>query len=175
MAALTDAQAEAICSLPKEETNAYFVQQTSFRIKDPRKSLDFYSRVLGMTLLMKYDNPEMKFSLYFMGYENPDEVPKDPTEREHWTDSRRATLEMTHNWGTESDPDFPGYHNGNTEPRGYGHIGIQVPDKEEACERFEKLGVKFAKRLTEGKMHCLAYIQDPDGYWIEIADNKGSC
>ncbi|CAL1366891.1 unnamed protein product [Linum trigynum] len=54
---------------PDEATKGYFMQQTMFRIKDPKVSLDFYSRVLGMTLLKRLDFPEMKFSLYFMGYE----------------------------------------------------------------------------------------------------------
>jgi lactoylglutathione lyase len=60
------------------------------------------------------------------------------------------------------------YHNGNSEPRGYGHIAITVPNVEEACARFEKLGVPFKKRLTDGTMKFLAFILDPDGYWIEV-------
>ncbi|XP_058107958.1 lactoylglutathione lyase-like isoform X5 [Magnolia sinica] len=123
-----------------EDTKGYFMQQTMFRIKDPKVSLDFYSRVLGMKLLKRLDFPEMKFSLYFMGYENPISAPTDPVQRTVWTFSQKATIELTHNWGTESDPDFKGYHNGNSEPRGF------------------------------GKMKGLAFIKDPDGYWIEIFD-----
>ncbi|XP_018013600.1 lactoylglutathione lyase [Hyalella azteca] len=138
------------------------------RIKDPKLSLKFYTEVLGMRLLSKLDFPEMKFSLYFMGFEKEEDIPKDPEERKKWTFNQKATLELTHNWGTESDPNFTGYHNGNSEPRGFGHIGIRVPDVDAASERFESLHVKFIKKPNDGKMKGLAFIQDPDGYWIEI-------
>eukprot|EP00252_Welwitschia_mirabilis_P011445 TRINITY_DN256_c0_g1_i2.p1 TRINITY_DN256_c0_g1~~TRINITY_DN256_c0_g1_i2.p1 ORF type:complete len:184 (+),score=25.12 TRINITY_DN256_c0_g1_i2:218-769(+) len=153
---------------PEDATRGYFIQQAMLRIKDPQRSLDFYSRVLGMRLLKRLDFPDMKFSLYFMGYENG-EPPADPAERVVWT-FQRMTIELTHNWGTESDPDFKGYHNGNSEPRGFGHFGITVDDTYKACERFEKLGVEFVKKPDDGKMKGLAFIKDPDGYWIEIFD-----
>ncbi|CAL1404184.1 unnamed protein product [Linum trigynum] len=157
---------------PDEATKGYFMQQTMFRIKDPKVSLDFYSRVLGMTLLKRLDFPEMKFSLYFMGYEDPASAPSDNVERTVWAFSQKATIELTHNWGTESDPEFKGYHNGNSDPRGFGHIGITVDDTYKACERFERLGVEFVKKPDDGKMKGLAFIKDPDGYWIEIFDLK---
>ncbi|CAH9119472.1 unnamed protein product [Cuscuta europaea] len=155
---------------PDDATKGYLLQQTMFRIKDPKVSLEFYSKVLGMSLLKRLDFPEMKFSLYFMGYEDTSSAPTDPADRVAWTFGQKATLELTHNWGTESDPNFKGYHNGNTEPRGFGHIGITVNDVYKACERFEKLGVEFVKRPTDGKMKSIAFIKDPDGYWIEIFD-----
>ncbi|PPQ73674.1 hypothetical protein CVT24_007335 [Panaeolus cyanescens] len=81
----------------------------------------------------------------------------------------KGVLELTHNHGTESDPSFAGYASGNTEPgKGFGHIAITVDDVDKACERFEKLGVQFKKRPTDGKMRNIAFILDPDGYWIEI-------
>ncbi|KAI9084187.1 hypothetical protein K1719_033858 [Acacia pycnantha] len=107
-----------------------------FRIKDPKVSLDFYSRVLGMSLLKRWDFPEMKFSLYFLGYEDPAMAPSNSIDRT--------------NWGTENDPEFKGYHNGNSEPRGFGHIGITVDDTYKACERFEHLGVEFVKKPDDG-------------------------
>lgn len=71
------------------------MQQTMYRIKDPKKSLPFYTEVLGMTLLVKLDFPEMKFSLYFMGYEDPKDIPQDRAERVSWAMSRKATIELT--------------------------------------------------------------------------------
>ncbi|KAK7575839.1 hypothetical protein V9T40_012125 [Parthenolecanium corni] len=156
-------------SSPRDATTKdYVLQQIMYRIKDPKKSLKFYVDALGMTLLDKIDFPSMKFSLYFVGYVNPDEVPKDDADaRYKWMLSKSTVLELTHNWGTENDSNFS-YHNGNADPRGYGHIGIQVPDLDEACARLEKLNVDFLKKPSEGKMRGIAFIKDPDGYWIEL-------
>ena len=78
--------------------------------------------------------------------------------------SHEGVLELTHNHGTESDPSFSGYASGNTDPgKGFGHIAITVPDVQEACARFEELGVPFKKKLTDGKMRDIAFITDPDG------------
>ena len=154
-----------------KETQDFVLNQTMLRIKDPGKSVPFYQDVLGMVLIDKFDFPDMSFSLYFMGYPTED-IPNDPAERAKWLFEQPALLELTHNYGTENDDEFT-YHNGNDDPRGFGHIGVSVPNVYEACERFEKMDVEFVKRPDDGNMKGLAFIKDPDGYWIEILSSSG--
>ena len=153
------------------DISGYVMNQTMLRIKDPTASVSFYRDVLGMTLLEKFDFPDMSFSLYFMGYPTS-EIPKDHIARTKWLFEQPALLELTHNHGTESEDGLP-YHNGNEDPRGFGHIGISVPDVYTACDRFDELGVTYVKRPDDGNMKGLAFIQDPDGYWIEILSSSG--
>jgi len=153
------------------ETEGFVLNQTMLRVRDPAISLDFYLQVLGMTLYQRVDFAEMAFSLYFLGYpasHRGQPLPEDSIQRSQFTFQQSALLELTHNWGSESDENFMGYHNGNDDPRGYGHIGISVPDVYAACARFEQLDVEFIKRPDDGAMKGLAFIKDPDGYWIEI-------
>uniref|UniRef100_A0A8C8RHP8 Glyoxalase I n=1 Tax=Pelusios castaneus TaxID=367368 RepID=A0A8C8RHP8_9SAUR len=96
LSGLSDEAAFNICSSPDPKTKDFLLQQTMLRIKDPKKSLDFYTRILGMTLLQKCDFPTMKFSLYFLAYEDKNDIPQDTKERTAWTFSRKATLELTH-------------------------------------------------------------------------------
>ena len=140
------------------------------RVTDPKKSLEFYCDVMGMTLFNRFDFKEMEFSLYFLGYADniTSEPPTDKAELIEWTFSQPGLLELTHNWGTESDSQFQGYHSGNEDPRGYGHIGVNVPDVYAACERFDSLGIEYVKKPDDGSMKGIAFIKDPDGYWIEI-------
>ncbi len=155
-------------------TAGYTLNQTMLRIRDPQASIRFYCDVLGFTLLHRLDFAEAKFSLYFLALRRDGEtVPEDAAERLRFVFSRETTLELTHNWGTEADPDFAGYHNGNTDPRGFGHLGISVPDVAAACARFETLGIEFVKRPEDGRMKGIAFIKDPDGYWIEILSPNG--
>lgn len=155
-------------------TEGFTLNQTMLRVRDPEASLAFYRDVLGMSLLQRLDFAEMRFSLYFLAYlKDGETIPEDPAERARWIFSRETTLELTHNWGTESDAAFAGYHNGNAEPRGFGHLGISVPDVEAACARFDQMGVPFVKRPQDRKMKGIAFIQDPDGYWIEILSPAG--
>ncbi|MEK9817352.1 MAG: lactoylglutathione lyase, partial [Limnobacter sp.] len=84
-----------------------------------------------------------------------------------FTFGREAMLELTHNWGTENDPDFK-YHDGNQQPQGFGHICFSVPDLAAAVHWFDENQVTYVKRPEQGKMKNVAFIKDPDGYWIEI-------
>lgn len=158
-----------------DPASAFALNQTMLRIRDPELSIPFYRDLLGMTVLERLDFPEMRFSLYFLGYAARMEGERPAGRRAGvtWVFRQQALLELTHNWGTESDPDFPGHHDGNREPRGFGHIGLTVPDVHAACERFERAGVGFVKRPDEGRMKGLAFIRDPDGYWIEILSAAG--
>ena len=150
------------------DTAGYALNQTMLRVRDPQESLHFYCAILGMTLLQQLDFEDMQFSLYFLAYLRDGETsPSDPAERARFIFGRETTLELTHNWGTEKEATTP-YHSGNSDPRGFGHIGISVPDVQAACERFERLGATFVKRPDDGKMKGIAFIADPDGYWIEI-------
>ncbi|WP_370263935.1 lactoylglutathione lyase [Limnobacter sp.] len=148
--------------------HGFTFNHTMLRIKDPAVSLKFYEQVLGMALLRKLDFPEMSFSLYFLAKLSPDEqAPVDEAERTVWTFSQRGILELTHNWGTEKDPEQR-YHDGNAQPQGFGHICFAVPNLEHAVAWFDKNGVQYVKRPEQGKMRNVAFIKDPDGYWIEI-------
>lgn len=151
-----------------EETQGFVLNHSMLRVKDPAVSLNFYTRVLGMRVLRKLDFAEMKFSLYFLARVNEtDEIPEDEGPRTAWTFSQAGILELTHNWGTENDPEFK-YHDGNQQPQGFGHICFSVPDLAAAIRWFDENQVPYIKRPEQGKMKDVAFIKDPDGYWIEI-------
>lgn len=149
-------------------SRGFVLNHSMLRVKDPAISLDFYARVFGMSLLRKLDFPEMQFSLYFLAKLNEDETPpEEEDQRTVWTFSQRGVLELTHNWGTEEQADFT-YHNGNAQPQGFGHICFAVPDLAAAIRWFDANKVNYVKRPEQGKMKNVAFITDPDGYWIEI-------
>lgn len=146
----------------------YNLAQTMIRVKDPQKSLGFYRDLLGMHLVAKRTFSD--FSLFFLAQRAPEGGPFDPESQEAYEALKRMhdpVLELTHNHGTESDPAFS-YHNGNTEPRGFGHTGFLCDDLEGACKHLEEAGVRFQKRPQDGSMRGLAFALDPDGYWVEL-------
>jgi len=146
----------------------YNFNHTMLRVKNIKTSLNFYCEILGFSLVDQRDYAD--FSLYFLTYLNDfEQVPADVNAKRLWLAKRSGVLELTYNHGSENNAVI--YHNGNSEPRGFGHICVAVPDLEQACDRFNKLNVPFQKQLDEGSMRHLAFIRDPDNYWIEIISN----
>ena len=121
---------------------------TMVRVKDLEKSLDFYTRLLGMTLLRKKDYPSGEFTLAFVGYGG---------EEDH------TVIELTHNWG-QQEP----YELGS----GFGHLAIGVPDVYATCAGLEKEGVKIPRPAGPMKHGggVIAFVEDPDGYKIELCE-----
>lgn len=118
---------------------------TMLRVGDLQRSVDFYTRVMGMTLLRTSENPSQKYSLAFLGYgKNP----------EH------AELELTYNHGVSS------YDMGTA----YGHIAIGVPDAYAACEKIRANGGQVTREPgpVKGGTTVIAFVTDPDGYKVEL-------
>ncbi|HEX9390588.1 MAG TPA: lactoylglutathione lyase [Usitatibacteraceae bacterium] len=118
---------------------------TMIRVGDLDKSIDFYTKVLGMKLLRRRDYPEGKFTLAFVGYDD---------------ESQTAAIELTHNWETKS------YDLGN----GFGHIAIGLPDVYAACAAVKAKGGTVTREPGPMKFggSVIAFVQDPDGYKIEF-------
>jgi lactoylglutathione lyase len=119
------------------------------RVVDLEKSISFYTDILGMKLLRKKDYPDGEFTLAFVGY---------------GSETDEAVIELTHNWNTES------YDIGNA----YGHIAIEVDDVYNACDAMKQSGGKIIR--DAGPMNAgttiIAFIEDPDGYQIELIGKK---
>lgn len=118
---------------------------TMLRVGNLDRSLDFYTSVLGMRVLRKKDYPDGRFTLAFVGYQD---------------EADGAVLELTHNWDTDH------YDLGGA----YGHVAIEVDDAYAACERVKARGgqvVREAGPMKHGTT-VIAFVQDPDGYKIEL-------
>jgi len=125
------------------------ILHTMIRVIDLKKSIQFYTNILGMELLRQKDYPEGEFTLAFVGYGN---------------ESDEAVIELTYNWKTDN------YDLGNA----FGHIAIEVDDVYKACEAMKKSGEKIIR--DAGPMNAgttiIAFIEDPDGYQIELIGKK---
>jgi len=160
-----------------DETKEFIMQQTMMRVKDPKRSLDFYCNTLGMHLIYFAHFPQWKFSVYFVAYVNKIDIPTDENEKFQFCLRTPGCIELTHNHGSENEKDQI-YNTGNADTTGtsdgtavkggFGHIGITVPDVYAACQRLKDLGVEIKKSPNSGGMKGLAFVKDPDGYLVEI-------
>jgi lactoylglutathione lyase len=123
---------------------------TMIRVMDLEKSIGFYTGQLGMKLLRRKDYPGGEFTLAFVGYGD---------EADH------SVIELTHNWG-QKEPYAIG--------TGFGHLAISVPDIYATCESLARDGIKITR--PPGPMKhggsVIAFIEDPDGYKIELIERK---
>lgn len=127
------------------------ILHTMIRVGDLERSIRFYTDVLGMTLLRRHDYPDGKFTLAFVGY---------------GPESEQAAIELTYNYGTER------YELGNA----FGHIALEVDDAVAACEAIQKRGGKVVREagpMKHGKT-VIAFVEDPDGYKIELIQRKAA-
>jgi lactoylglutathione lyase len=125
------------------------ILHTMLRVGDLNRSVDFYTNVLGMRLLRKTDRPDYQYTLAFVGYGD---------------ESHDAVLELTHNYGVEK------YDHGN----GYGHVAIEVDDAKAACAAVRAKGGVVSREAgpVKGGTTVIAFVQDPDGYKIELIEKR---
>lgn len=123
---------------------------TMIRVRDLDKSIDFYTRHLGMTELSRKDYPTGEFTLVFLGYGD---------------EATNTVIELTHNWGQTEPYDLGS---------GFGHLAVGVPDIYGTCADLEKAGVNIPR--PPGPMKhggsVIAFVEDPDGYKIELIERK---
>src|SRR5262245_9292686 len=126
------------------------ILHTMIRVLDLDKSIDFYTRLLGMRLLRRKDYPSGEFTLAFVGYGDED---------------AHTVLELTHNWG-QKDP----YQLGT----GFGHLAVGVPDIYATCSRLAGEGVKIQRPPGQMKNggSVIALVEDPAGYKIALMERK---
>jgi lactoylglutathione lyase len=128
------------------DASRYRMLHTMIRVRDLKKSLDFYTRLLGMNLLRQKDYPSGRFTLAFVGYGD---------------EGSNSVIELTHNWD-QAEPYTIG--------SGFGHLAIGVPDIYGTCDRLAKEGVKIPRPpgpMKHGGSE-IAFVEDPDGYKIEL-------
>jgi lactoylglutathione lyase len=125
------------------------ILHTMLRVGDLQRSIDFYTNVLGMVLLRKTDRPEHKYTLAFVGYGE---------------ESKHAVLELTYNYGVDK------YDLG----AGYGHVAIEVDDATAACAAVREKGGTVTREAgpVKGGTTVIAFVQDPDGYKIELIERR---
>nr|AVY05524.1 glyoxalase I [Nodulisporium sp.] len=150
------------------DVQSYRVNHTMLRVKDKGASLRFYEGVLGMTLQHEHRNAAAGFDSVFLGY-GPSGAGRSIEDPNPDAD-REGLLELNWTYGTEKG-DGVAYHNGNSEPEGFGHICISVDDIYAACERLEALNVRWQKRLMDGPFR-VAFAYDPDDYLVEVIQNE---
>ncbi|KAG5798196.1 hypothetical protein H9Q69_002805 [Fusarium xylarioides] len=141
------------------------VNQYTLRVTDAAQSILYYTENLGMKLIQTLDSENGNSKTFLLGY--PSTGPFTGTEDL----SRREGLLALIWRGGESA--ISQVHNGNDQPQGFGHICVTVDNIEAACARLEGLNVVWKKRLTDGKMKNVAFLLDPDNYWIELVQNEG--
>ncbi|WP_392560584.1 lactoylglutathione lyase [Orbus mooreae] len=125
------------------------ILHTMIRVGNLQRSIDFYTKTMGMRLLRTSENPEYKYSLAFVGYND---------------ENSAAVIELTYNWGTEK------YDHGNA----FGHVAIGVDDVAATCERIKQTGGKVTREAgpVKGGSTIIAFVEDPDGYKLELIENK---
>jgi lactoylglutathione lyase len=128
---------------------------TMLRVGDLQRSIAFYTKVMGMQLLRTTDRPEQKYTLAFVGYGD---------------ESRGAVLELTYNYGVGS------YDIGT----GFGHLAVEVANAAAACDAVRAAAPAFGGAVTreagpvKGGTTVIAFVQDPDGYKIELIERRGA-
>ena len=125
------------------------ILHTMLRVGNLDASIAFYTETLGMTLLRRSDYPDGKFTLAFVGYGD---------------EASSAVIELTYNWGVEK------YELGNA----FGHIALQVDDAAKACADIKARGGKVVREAGPMKhgSTVIAFVEDPDGYKIELIERK---
>jgi len=122
---------------------------TMLRVGNLEKSIAFYTEALGMTLLRQADNEKYQYTLAFLGYGD---------------ESDQTVIELTYNWGTDH------YEHGNA----FGHLAIECDDIYQTCQTMRDQGIKITREPgpVKGGTTVIAFIKDPDGYAIELIQNK---